>query len=509
MENPVTSDAISYDTLLLNSQNFLDSVNGCPSFPTKWNEISAIAGEDGEMQLKIANHANGTRIIVHPRVVDLSTDFLKLKRECGTIKEKSLYENMTVAQFLQRLIEKRPLVFYTGSDITIDREGIERNPGDWELVGMDEEGELAITDYMTYDEIQIAALIGVSTPTYFINDGNRGNRGVRSNEEGYPLEGIYTALVGARFERFDKMETQHILIQPKVNIPLNGYEEKLGEVDQEGMDVEKFASSEYSIFRNKLLNIWAKFYDFNDNGALGHFAFPTYQHIAKRIMDDANANEDYVAYRKGYFFNVDVYKKRIRISIETFLFDAEDRAKTAGTMAYCHFVGLGLGVWQVTDKQVNWFIEAVEQVLNSNRFHFISDINFSYFRFTDLNSQLFEGCGNSITISFSTRNPGQLLVGDDAGKLNVAMYAWDGNSYPGNEYWIGSLTASGDPAAACCSTIPQLQNPQINTQLLKNIFVTGPNSNPLLGCTFGNPFANVNCDGVNMQDNSQNYCSGF
>jgi hypothetical protein len=99
-----------------------------------------------------------TEWLVHPKVVDLSIDFLHLKREvwqlrfeictdfqCGTIKEKSLYENMTVVQFLQRLIEKRPLVFFTCSDLTFDREGRERNPGDWGLVGLDNEGELAIT----------------------------------------------------------------------------------------------------------------------------------------------------------------------------------------------------------------------------------------------------------------------------------------------------------------------------------------------------------------------------
>jgi hypothetical protein len=51
-----------------------------------------------------------------------------------------------------------------------------------------------------------------------------------------------------------------------------------------------------------------------------------------------------------------LYKKRIRITIETFLIEASLRAKELAEKggepkvkygAYCHIVGLGLGVWEL------------------------------------------------------------------------------------------------------------------------------------------------------------------
>merc|ERR1712216_403982 len=70
--------------------------------------------------------------------------------------------------------------------------------------------------------------------------------------------------------------------------------------------------------------------------------------------------------------------------------------------------------------------------------------------------------GRPVTLHFSPRTMSEKLNGEHTGKLLCATYAWDGNSFPGNEYWIGKLRTSADPAAACSSTIVDLQNPDVN-----------------------------------------------
>ena len=62
---------------------------------------------------------------------------------------------------------------------------------------------------------------------------------------------------------------------------------------------------------------------------------------------------------------------------------------------------------------------------------------------------------------FSRRDP-FAATDDVTGKLVVALYAWDGNSFPGNEYWVGQTGSSGDSAAASCS---QVENSKKNTGL--------------------------------------------
>ena len=51
-------------------------------------------------------------------------------------------------------------------------------------------------------------------------------------------------------------------------------------------------------------------------------------------------------------------------------------------------------------------------------------------------------------------------------RLLVAMYAWDSNAFPGNEWWGGKLTMADDSAAASCSLISSLQHPGVNIERL-------------------------------------------
>ena len=55
----------------------------------------------------------------------------------------------------------------------------------------------------------------------------------------------------------------------------------------------------------------------------------------------------------------------------------------------------------------------------------------------------------------------------------MTSYAWDGNSFPGNEYWLGMCCASGDPAAVCCSSVGEVQNVEVNVGLVDRVGLCG------------------------------------
>jgi hypothetical protein len=445
-------DTLDFNKLMNYSEEFFHP------FPLLSNRIKTIAKTKSK-QNEIVRQAASTRIIIHAKLIPLIQLFLDHKRRDGTNIEKQVYENMNPKKYLDRLIFKRPLVFYTPHDVSILRDRTEPPGADWRKVGTDDEGLITLTEYLSYDEMQISTLIGVSSPTFFINQGDRFNKGFPGLPGSFHEYGIYVGLTGARFEHFHLVESQHVLILEDLNTPENGY----------GRDGED------SIQRRKL-TIWAKLYN---QGEDGEYYFPSYEEAVKRENNGDISLFKIVTERakSPIYFNIPVYKERMRLHIETFFLDANYRAETEVTTAFVHIVGLGLGSWQICDQQSNWLVEVCYEVISQNSLPNISVLNFSWFPAgltcggTESGNVLNVN-GNQIKILFNKRNVADPYEEEDKGKLLVACYPWDGNAFPGNEYWRGLLIVSGDPAAASCSAIAELQNPYINKALnSNNVFV--------------------------------------
>lgn len=408
-------------------------------FSTHNNRIKFIAGDDQKKKEGIVKHAQNSYPLIHEKVLVFMDRFLEYKKNHGTSVEKILYKNMSLDQFIMRLLINRPLMFMTESDQYILRDGKTQGHGGFEAIGTElEKQPLVLNNYLSYDEMEVAALIGMSVPTYFINNGARDNKGINGADKSYEEEGIYVGLVGARFEKPGLMEWQHMIATAEQNTVENGY-------GREACD-------------KGLLALWSELYGEK---------FLTFKQSGRTRRYDRVDN--------GINFDERVYRARMRLVIEPFLRDAHNRAIKENKKAYVHVVGLGLGVWQIYKRQAEYMLIAYAEIIENNNLSGISDIDFSWFPANAQvirnveDGQKWKGNNDQITIHFSQRNPADKLVGKDEGKLLVASYAWDGNAYPGNEYWAGMLTASGDPAAACCSTIAELQNPLINRYIKENV----------------------------------------
>lgn len=376
---------------------------------------------------KLQEMGQDASVLVHRNTLALAGKFLAFMMREGSSKEKAVYASLTPETLMLRLLKQRPLMFWLPQD-AYKLKTSEQGEGGFELIGTeDEKPPLVLEHLMSYDEMAISSLVSVSVPTPFFNDGARSNCG-RRDVTAYPFDGVYAGAVGARFERELVMEYAHMVVTPQQNTPENGY----GRKASPGR-------------RSEVLRLWAEFY--------GREYFPDF--------DEAKENADSYAKLPGCFLDPDIYKRRMRMSIEPFLLDADERARQkGGVQAYVHLVGLGLGQWAVHEVvQTDLMLEVYRDVLQEHALLNICTIDFSYFN-ASCNRGIVQH--DRIRIAFSRRSPAEMV---GPGELLVAMYAWDGNSFPGNEYWGNHLDNSGDPAAACCSAIALLQNPDVNPRL--------------------------------------------
>jgi hypothetical protein len=375
----------------------------------------------------IAADAKATHILVHPRYSNLLTSFLAHKRANGSIYERSLYADFSWQQLAARFIQARPLAFLGSSDYTLLRDGTALDSNatqEWDRNGTDLQHlntHLTLENHLSYDEIMLSSLLGVSGPSHFINTGSRYNRARPAPEGSYESRGIIVGLVGARFEREDRMDSVHIL-------PPTALSARQPEEIQTLQDPA----------------------------------------VSAMIQTFLGAPRD-----PTLDFDTLMYKARCRVTAEMFLLEANSRAAEAGQEAWAYVVGLGLGVWQHTYEQREWYVSAWGEALDALDLPHVGTVEFAYI--SDVSARVQEEVSDlaarkGIQVIFSRRDPAEKL---QDGELLVLSYAWDGNAFPGNEYWLGSLTGSGDPAAACMSTVAELHNPLVNPEFTARIRVAG------------------------------------
>lgn len=415
-------------------------------FPTPYNHIAGfhkkfIVEDEGDKYEKFKKTIVKQAITTIPVFSDPTFEkiFLDLdyRKDHGSTLEKKLYAHMSVPDFVFRLYDKALLACYNKEHkcVIFDEESkcykiYPTALKNLELVGTDEEKyPFSISNTLTMSEAELASELGILGYSLIINNGNRQNRGAYSNKDDFQKEAVFLRLVGETFEN------------PNYSGPV------------EFIDPSNKQDDDILITDNNI-------------------------HHNKKDL-----------HYEGLYFRPSADLARMQNLITNSLMTINDLGCERDKKIYFHAIGLGLGVWQLFDNEkediqfIN-YLKAFKLFLEdpNSDFDHISDIDFSWLspqqKFVDRiceksglsNGQEFSGKnGNKLKIHFSKRNPTAKLTGEHSDKLLVVMVPGDSKSQPGNEYWTGGLSESGEPAAACSSLVPVLHSTKINNLYGKNI----------------------------------------
>ncbi|KRT83858.1 hypothetical protein AMK59_4055, partial [Oryctes borbonicus] len=421
----------------------------------------------------LLKNINSSYPVIHEHVLPLFADFILHKRKFGSNIEREFYKDMNFLQFVDRLLKKRAVMFMGTEDDYVLLNGV-AGIGRWEQIGKDgENGELRLENCLSYDEIKLSAFLSVSSYSYFINDGNRHNRGkICKQREIIQEEGIIIGLIGARMEKPGVMEYQELVIDSNQNVEGNGYGTSFAPtmafMEYQEIIIDSNQNVEGNGYGTSFAPTMASLFS-------GFYGKPSWTYASFKNSNEIENTEKYTEIFKGAYYDNMTYSKRIAISIDTLLFEANHRGKEKNTSAYVYVVGIGLGVWKCSTHQekifVDTFVSRIE--LFGKYLHNISDMHFAYFDRSTSCGKYQPGSkipiedhpNGGIRVFISERQPHEALVDENKGKLLVVSYAWDSNALPGNEFWVGMLSASGDPAAACSTQVAELHNPHINTNV--------------------------------------------
>lgn len=417
---------------------------------------------ESRTQKSFVDMARGTRTFIAKELWELLEKFMQFMRNLPDLEGanyRAVYDKMTAAGLIKRLLTKRPIVFLNPQDGNVLRaEPLRFQPrsSKWNIVAqtLGNDGEVNLREYISYDEMILSALVNISVPTYFVSDGNKADAYSEPTKPFVP-HGVLCGLVGARLEKRGFMEHRFV--------------HRRSACDQNFFDVHH-ADAFW------MANVYAD-------------AFPE-----GKIPTGDEVESKPEIYKNIYVSGINVVylKKRLALSVVPFIEEAANRGMEKKQTVVASVPPIGAGVWRgsvpartISDLIVTAVLEYLDNEFKVEKLEHLSALflpktdadAYSSFDFhnqiaaikinsTETSIEVsFKGqSGRILTIFNQSRYVAQLLPTKFTSSLVVAGYAWDSNSYPGNEYWIDAFN-SFDPQAALCSCIGQFQNPEVNVNL--------------------------------------------
>jgi hypothetical protein len=446
------SQNITLSDIIRNEANLYQKIKKWPVNKIA-NRVSFFCQNDEGRSQQVLHDAQDVRLIYdREKVLPLLSQFIQLKQKYGTVEEKKLFNGMSIPDYVLRLLTKRPLVCYLTEDtyLMLTPNGTYQRDGGKKLTDnifttiqekshtLSKKVKVSLSDYISSDERLLSALLGIGSPTFFINNGDRKNSMAAGEQDTFQERGVFVGLIGSRLEN-NLVEGRLMLINKSDHIQDNGY----------GANNNTFLYALFAQFYNKK-------------------HIPTFQEIDN---DFASYSQDYIKMITPddiFYLDKTIYKQRIRLVAKPFLEYANSCAEKAGKKGHVRIVGLGLGCWLPPNIDNNGKIilkelqlEVYKELLGALNLQHIAELECIHFTGAPL-------VINKIEMTFSTNAIAAKI--QDENKLLIAQYAWDGSCLgPGNEYWLKAFSCSGDPAAACCSLIISSQNPLINPSYSINI----------------------------------------
>jgi len=346
--------------------------------------------------------------------------------------------------------------------------------GGFEDIGTCKQGSpLLLQDYLSYDEMQISALISVAVPTLFINNGGRDSLCKPGDQGTYEDTGVLVACVGARMVLPGRMEAEHMVVTGETKTPgpiTEAWEEFYGlrfgtlsdaQADKEERRFHRIGA-DCSWCKRRSQEAWTERTGWRKR---------TY---CRTCMESYYGGAVSKPADMPKYLDKEIYQLRIRQTVRPFLLYASERglrhrARAEGHPlgAHARVKGLGLGAWWIDPIQEPLMYRVYERILREEPLEGIDVLDFSFFPSAVPDSVVSAGAAHGIQVIATQSGFAEPVHG----RLLVAMYAWDGNAHPGNEWWAESggrnyLGMTDDSAAASCSLITSLQHPEINRERL-------------------------------------------